>query len=167
MRWRLTHRGDRRARELADRHYNRQRIGTAMFVPPGRVVVLTAPGLVWATSWPYAEYVKHEWAGAWINSLFRKEAPGLASEWILEAIAATRFIWGEPPPLGCVTFVDPTKIRHKRDPGRAYLRAGFRRVGRTLTRGYLAFQLLPEAMPPPDCPLGATLPLIRSTDARD
>lgn len=38
--WRLSWRADPRARPLADRHYNRQRIGAAQFVPPGRCLVL-------------------------------------------------------------------------------------------------------------------------------
>ena len=40
MIWQQSHRGDPRARELADRHYNRQKPGTPQFVPPGRCCVL-------------------------------------------------------------------------------------------------------------------------------
>lgn len=32
--WRLSWRADPRALPLADRHYNRQKIGSAQFVPP-------------------------------------------------------------------------------------------------------------------------------------
>jgi hypothetical protein len=42
MIWRLSHRADPFARLIADRHYNRQKIGTPQFVPPGRCMVLTA-----------------------------------------------------------------------------------------------------------------------------
>ncbi len=53
---------------------------------------------------------------------------------------------GEPPALGMVTFVDASKVRRKRDPGRCYIRAGFRRVG--FTQGGLhALQLLPADWP--------------------
>jgi hypothetical protein len=63
-------------------------------------------------------------------------------------VAATLAHYGPPPALGMVTFVNAAKVRHKRDPGRCYLRAGFRRVG--LTKGGLvALQLLPEDMPAP------------------
>lgn len=101
------------------------------------------------TSFPIAEYVRHEWAGAWLCSAFRNEMQDelLSSDLILEAIAATRAEFGEPPDLGMITFVDASKVRRKRDPGRCFLRAGFRAVGRTKTRGFLAFQLLPEGMP--------------------
>lgn len=140
---------------LADRHYNRRKHGSPQFVPPGRnLCFVTLDGLaVWTTSWPFAEYVKHEWAGAWVNSIFRNEGPHLSSELIREAIACTRSTW-DPPDLGIVTFVDAAKVRRKRDPGRCYRRAGFDHVGYT-KGGLLAFQLLPDAMPDPLVPLGA------------
>ena len=161
MIWRLANRFDPVGADLADRHYNRRAIGSPQFVPPGRCVVLVSTDnkAVWVTSWPFAEYVKHEWAGAWVNSLFRNEGAGLSSELIREAIAATRSIWPEPPPLGIVTFVDAGKVRRKRDPGRCYLRAGFTRIGET-KGGLLAFQMLPEDMPEPAAPIGAQPALI-------
>ena len=148
MRWAESHRFDARALPLADRHYNRQKVGSPQFVPPGRCVVLLTRGAdaLWVTSWPFAEYVRHAWPGAWINSLFRNESAHLASELIREAVAATRSIFGEPPPMGVVTFVDASKVRRKRDPGRCYVRAGFKHVGMT-KGGLLAFQLLPAEMP--------------------
>lgn len=60
----------------------------------------------------------------------------------------TRSQFGEPPTNGMVTFIDEGKIRHKRDPGRCYLRAGFKAVGRTKDADLLVLQLLPEDMPP-------------------
>jgi hypothetical protein len=104
------------------------------------------------TSWPLADYVKHAWAGAWINSTFRNEGAGLSSELIREAVAATRWYYGDPPTLGMVTFVDALQVRHKRDPGRCYLRAGFKRVGMT-KGGLIALQLCPSDMPEPEGPL--------------
>lgn len=145
MSWQISHRADPRARELADRHYNRRKVGSPQFVPPGRCVVLWQPNAFWITSWPYAEYVKHAWAGAWVNSAFRNEGAGLSSELIREAVACTRSIW-EPPALGIVTFVDASKVKKKRDPGRCYMRAGFEHVGYT-KGGLIALQMLPGAMP--------------------
>ena len=147
--WCLSWRGDARARRLADRHYSRQHRGAAQFVPPGRCLVLLTPcaRALWVTSWPYAAYVKHAWAGAWVCTLFRNEGAGLSSALISAAVAATRALW-EPPPLGIVTFIDPGKVRHKRDPGRCFLRAGWERVGET-RGGLLVLQLRPAAMPPP------------------
>jgi hypothetical protein len=73
MQWRISDRADPEARALADRHYNRQKPGTPQFVPPGRCLVLVCDKAFWVTSWPFAEYTKHAWAGAWVCSAFRNE----------------------------------------------------------------------------------------------
>ncbi len=147
--WTLSWRADPRAVPLADRHYNRQKIGAPQFVPPGRCVVLLSEhaDALWVTSWPLAEYVKHQWPGAWINSLFRREGGLLASDLIREAVSITRGIWPQIPPLGMVTMVDPHKVPGT-NPGYCYLKAGFRRVGKT-KGGLLVYQMLPEDMPLP------------------
>ncbi len=158
-RWRLSWRADPAARAIADRHYNRQKIGAAQFVPPGRCLVLLADdeSALWVTSWPMAEYVQHAWAGAWVCSCFRNEGDHLASELIREAIAITRWRWPDVPPLGMVTFVDrhavrPTKVRGQNVWGYTYRKAGFGDVGET-QGGLLALQLLPKDMPAPMEPL--------------
>lgn len=157
MIWEKSYRADPRARELADRHYNRQKVGASGFVPPGRCLVLYAETRTgkafWVTSFPFAEYVKHAWAGAWVCSAFRNENAGVASEMIIEAVSATRAYFGEPPPQGMITFIDRKKVkpiytRGKETWGRTYEIAGFKRVGET-KGGLLALQLLPENMPPP------------------
>ena len=158
--WHLSYRADPVARALADRHYNRQSPGASQFVPPGRCLVLTAPQALWVTSWPLAQFVQHAWAGAWVNSLFRREGGDvLASEMIRQAVAATRWRWPEVPDLGMVTFVDASQVRHKRDPGRCYRHAGFRRVGHT-KGGLVAWQMLPDEMPEPEPPLGSQSTLL-------
>lgn len=150
MNWRLSHRADPRALPLADRHYNRQKIGSPQFVPPGRCIVLLTEGAtaLWTTSWPFAEYVKHRWPGAWVNSLFRNEHRELhlSSDLIMEAVAITRGIWPKVPELGMVTFINREEVRPKRDPGRCYLRAGFEYDGET-EGGLVAVRLRPEKMP--------------------
>jgi hypothetical protein len=154
MLWRKSHRAEPAGAGLADRHYNRQKIGSAQFVPPGgcAVFLTVTEDALWVTSTPIAEYVQHAWAGAWVNSLFRNESPHLSSELITQALAASRWVLGEPPELGIVSFVDAEKIRHKRDPGRCYRRAGWDHVGFT-KGGLYAFQLLPEAWPEAAAPL--------------
>jgi hypothetical protein len=155
MRWRISYRNDDRARPLADRHYNRQKVGSPGFVPPGRCLVLLSDDelAVWVTSWPDARYVQHAWAGAWVNSLFRREGGDRASELIRSAVAASCSIW-TPPQLGLVTFVDPSRVpgvmvRGRRVCGYCYQRAGFEHVG--FTKGGLwAWQLLPAKMPQPE-----------------
>lgn len=155
--WTVTDKYGREARQLADRHYNRQRPGSPQFVPPGRSVVLDHPRALWVTSWP--EFAQHAWAGAWVCTVFRNEGAGLSSELIRQAVAATRHQLGEPPALGMITFVDPAAVRHKRDPGRCFLRAGFVRVGLTRERQRVVLQLLPGLMPAAEEPLGLTLAL--------
>lgn len=156
MVWHLSHRADQKARVLADRHYNRQKIGTPQFVPPGRCMVLLSDDerAFWVTSWPFAEYVKHAWPGAWVCSAFRNERgiEGEGSELIREAVAATRAFFGEPPLLGMITFVDPEKVkpafrRGEKFWGYSYWKAGFKCVGKTKADLW-AFQMLPSEMPP-------------------
>ncbi len=118
------------------------------------------------TSWPFAEYVRHEWAGAWVCSCFRNEngydrkhKDGyLSSELILQAVAATRWyclnVWmcGEPE-RGFITFVDASKVRSK-EPGTCYRASGWEQVGYTKQRGLLALSLPIDRMPEPACPHG-------------
>jgi hypothetical protein len=163
MIWHLSHRADPEVVPIADRHYNRQKIGSPQFVPPGRCVVLKAGtreqlrtrytgGAFWITSWPFAEYVKHEWAGAWVCSAFRNEGAGLSSDLIIEAIAITCGIW-VPPDLGMITMVNEAKTYRGRSkgsqPGKCFIDAGFVHVGKTKKDNLDVFQLLPTAMPEP------------------
>lgn len=147
--WVRSHRADPQVVSLADRHYNRQKIGSPQFAPPGRCLVLKTRELdaFWITSYPFAQYVRHAWAGAWVCSAFRNEGATLSSELIREAVACSLGEWPVPD-LGMITFVDTKKTRKKRDPGRCYLRSGFKNVGFT-KGGLVALQLLPCDMPPP------------------
>lgn len=157
--WQLAHRATKAARMIADRHYSRQKVGSSQFVPPGRCLVLMTPeaDAYWVTSWPFAEYVKHAWAGAWICSAFRNESPHLSSLMIREAVAITRWYFGAAPePHGMISFIDTTKVRKKRDFGRCYLRAGWSRVEDS-KGGLITMQLLPVLMPDPMVPIGGTV----------
>lgn len=146
--WQPSHRFDARGALIADRHYNRRKVGSPQFVPPGRCVVFRhADDALWVTSWPFAEFVRHAWAGAWVNSLFRNESDRLASELITEAVAHTRALW-DPPESGIVSFVDADKVQRSREPGRVYRIAGWTRVGST-KGGLVTYQLRPEDMPDP------------------
>jgi hypothetical protein len=181
VRWTLASRGNVGARMIADRHYNRRKVGASGFAPPGQIVVLRCERALWISIWSRPEYVDHRWPGAWLNSTFRNEGAGLSSELILEACAATCSVWGAPPeidtppvvgigpsraPVSLISFVDPSKVRHKRDPGRCYLRAGFDRIGET-KGGHgrpplIVFGLASAKCPPPSAPLGAQFSLFRS-----
>lgn len=166
--WTLSHRAAPAARALADRHYNRQSVGAAGFVPPGRCLVLTHGDPVtafWVTSWPFAEYTKHRWAGAWVCSAFRREGGARASDLILSAIAATRAAMGDPPALGMITFIDRTKVAPIRERGRdvwgrTYRLAGFEDDGES-RGGLLCLRLPPERMPPAVAAVGSQAGLFR------
>jgi hypothetical protein len=167
MDWHLTNRANPSARAIADRHYNRQKVGAEQFVPPGRCVVLVIPDVAfWITSWPFAEYVKHAWAGAWVCSAFRNERRDLhlSSSLIVSALACTRWLWN-PPAQGMITFVDPDKTTHKRDPGRCFRKAGFHVSGTmpccadkpgATDGGLVALHMADVQIPDPQQPLGAT-----------
>jgi hypothetical protein len=161
MPWVRTSRADARAAALADRHYSRKTVGAAQFVPPGRCLVLLteAADALWVSSWPYTQYVKHAWAGAWLCSLFRNESAYLSSDLIRWAVSATCFLWGPAPEQGIITFVDPTKVRKKRDWGRCYRRAGWQQVGYT-RNGLVVLQQRPCDMPAPVPACGVQLPLL-------
>ncbi len=166
--WRRSHRADRPSRLIADRHYNRQKVGTTQFVPPGRCLVLRSDDdlSLWVTVWP--KFAQHDWVGAWMNTCFRREGgEHQASTMIRAAVAATLSLWPDPPDQGMVTFVDRSKVRSKRNPGYCYLKAGFTHVGFT-RKGLWVLQMLPEEMPDP---LAALVPhgqldLATQTDPR-
>lgn len=154
MRWVMSHRFDRCALPLADRHYSRQKIGTPQFVSPGRNVVLLTDcaRALWVTSWP--RYARHRWQGAWVCTLFRNEGAGLATELIEQAISATIAHFGEPPPLGMITFiapkfVKPTMVHGKAVYGWTFRKVGFVEIGHTLVHKRVVLQLTPDRMPEP------------------
>lgn len=159
MNWEMSHHHHTAVLPLADVHYSRQKPGTNQFVAPGSCVVLMAvdwealePYALWVTL--FSKFAKHAWADAWVNSFFRLEGgSALASDLIRQAVAATRAVWGPPPAGGMVSFIDASKIRKKRDPGRCYRKAGFTHVGET-PKGLLVMQMKASEMPPPEDPKG-------------
>ena len=154
MHWYLSHRADPLVKRLADRHYNRQNPDSPQFVPSGRCVVLRTAlsDAFWVTLAPYAQYVRHRWAGAWTCTAFRNEGSILSSVLISQAVAASLFILKTPPALGFVTFVDPSKVRSS-NPGCCFKKAGWQFVGHSKS-GLPALQLLPERFPSANPPFG-------------
>ncbi len=153
--WESSHRADPRARVLADRHYNRQKIGTPQFVPPGRCCVLLSTNhrAFWITSWPFGQYVKHAWPDWWVCSAFRSEDAGIASDLIRDAVAASAWHWAPLDWPGIVTFIDrrkvkPVRVRGKDMWGWTWLKAGFEIAGET-KGGLLALTMSAERMPDP------------------
>lgn len=140
--WQEVLRCDAAARALADEHYPRQTKGAAEFMPPGTTfVLLTADErAVWGV-------VENRYRGRfyWRVSIFRNTGRRLSSYLIRAATRLTRERWrtrhGTKAHLR--TEVDPRRVRHKRDPGRCFLRAGWRCVGVSKShrhRGALVFE---------------------------
>lgn len=155
MVWEVRNRADKDCLKLADRHYNRQKIRTPQFVPPGRCLVLYTENesgkAFWVTSFQYPEYVKHDWPNAWVCSAFRNEGAGLSSDLILQAIAVTHAHFGEPPENGMITFINrdkvkPTMVHGEKTWGFVYRKAGFEYVGETGS-GLMCLQLRKDKMP--------------------
>lgn len=131
MTWEQVTKFDARAAELADRHYSRQRPGSAQFMPPGRTLaLLTHDG---RALWCVALNLSPRGGYRWRCTLFRNEGAGLSSNLIREATALTLSLWperyGHLPAVPLTTEVDPTKVRRKRDFGRCFLRAGWTAIG--------------------------------------
>lgn len=157
MRWERTWRADPRAATLADGHYSRKSPGTDQFAPPGRCLPLItccdeAPGAdaLWVSTAQRLEYNAHAFGDVWICTIFRNVGRHLSSELIVEATAATRARWGDPPPGGWITFVDARKIRSQ-NPGYCFACAGWTKLReRTKDRGLIVYHLAPELHPPPE-----------------
>jgi hypothetical protein len=71
--------------------------------------------------------------------VFRNEGPVRSSELIMASNAVARRRW---PGERLYTYVDPGKVRHKRDPGRCFLKAGYRKCGITKS-GKIVLEIVP------------------------
>lgn len=138
-RWRQVKRCDPRALGIVDGtalglppHYSRRTPGSAEFLTVGKTMVLITDDE--RAVWGVIEHDDPRGNRVWRNTMFRNEGAGLSSALIAEATHLTLSYWARNYgfPAGDVwlrTEIDPTKVRHKRDPGRCYLKAGWRRVG--------------------------------------
>lgn len=129
-RWQVVTRCDARARLLADRHYSRQTPGAQEFMANGKtLVMITEDG---RAVWGAIENRPPNPPGAaprWRVSIFRNEGAGLSSDLIREATDKTLEYWsrhyGGTPRAPLTTEINPEKVRHKRDPGRCFRKAGW------------------------------------------
>lgn len=143
--WHKVSRRDPRARELADRHYSRQTPGAAGFMASGKTLVLMTCDA--AALWGAIENLDPAGGRRWRCSIFRNESPIRSSDLIVEATARTYAYWrrhyGGLPAVPLTTEVNPDRVKRKRDPGRCFLRAGWRRVD--VRRGLVVLQAPPPA----------------------
>lgn len=160
--WSISYQSDPIALKIADRHYSRQSPGSKRFMPPGRQLVLlsTLGDAVFGVSWPFSKYVNRARPTAYLCTIFRNEGPTLSSTLIREALGWTRWKWPEMPEDGMITLINAAKVRHKRDPGRCFLKAGFVPDGHT-KNGLILLRCAPSDFPDPIEPIGEqiTMPI--------
>jgi len=140
--WHLVSETDPRALALVDGthrltegpHYSRQNPASPTFTGNGAsMVMVTGDGMaVWSVIHQRV-VASTEWR--WRCNVFRRVGGGRASDLIRFATEATRIglrrRYGALPAVPLTTEVDPKKVRHKRDPGRCFIRAGWRVIGTT------------------------------------
>ena len=154
--WKVSNRFDPIARDIADRHYNRRKVGSPRFCPAGAMSGLLASDhtAFWVTSWPFGEYVKST-RGQALGCVARFVTRASAQTLDLiraAAIAATRTKYGEPPDKGMVElFINRKFVRPYITPkgkeiyGQTFRPGRFHAVSET-KGGLLALRLFPMDM---------------------
>lgn len=129
-RWLLAERGafDPCGRRLADRHYNRRKIGAPQFAPPGQRFVLITPDCrgVWCWWRPHPASGIRAMNGldGWTCTIFRNESSALSSALVIDAECAVGALGHECGPDGMLTYVEDTKIKST-NPGYCFKSAGW------------------------------------------
>lgn len=109
------------------RHYTaRERRKVFQFVGPGEKEVLITVDAMALFVW--RKFISDAGEAGVNCAVFRNEGPVRSSELIL---AADTVAWSRWPGERLYTYVDPLKVRHKRDPGRCFVRAGYSKCGMT------------------------------------
>ena len=130
--WQRTTKFDAHAAALADRHYNRRKVGSPQFMPPGETVVLiTADALAlfgWWRPHPSSGLRALNGLDGWTCSIFRNEGRYRSSDLILAA--ETELVAAEKScgPDGLLTYVWRAKVLSV-NPGYCFKCAGYRRIG--------------------------------------
>ncbi len=124
--------GDPTGMAIFMRHYTaRERRKVFQFVGPGEKEVLITEDARALFVW--RKFISDAGEEGVNCAVFRNEGSeaGQSSDLILAAIEVARRRW---PTERLYTYVNPSKVRHKRDPGRCFLRAGFRKMRRNQKR---------------------------------
>ncbi len=145
--------GDPVARELFRRHYSynvrRDQMSLfpgpkdrnyMLFVGPGeKTVLITADG---KAMFVWRKFISMDKQPGVNNAIFRNEgsAAGKAQDLIR---AADEIAWQRWPGERLYTYVDPGKVRTKKNPGHCFIMAGYRQCGVTKS-GLLIFEKLPK-----------------------
>jgi hypothetical protein len=134
--------GNDTARAIFDNHYSRRHYADGrkplLFVGPGQKLVLITPDALAVFVW--LKFISMDHQEGVSCAVFRNEGAALSSDLIR---AAAAIAWERWPGERLYTYVNPGKIRHKRDPGRCFLRAGWRHYGWT-KRGLRILEIRPQ-----------------------
>lgn len=132
--------GNVSALSLFLRHYTaKQTRKISQFVGPGEKLLLLTADARALFAWRAERYRLDGQQGV-NNPVFRNEGSDAGSSSSLIR-AANEEAWRKWPGERLFTFVDAKKIRHKRDPGRCFIRAGYRQCGESKS-GLLIFECL-------------------------
>lgn len=136
--------GNDTARNIFDGHYSRYFYADGrkpkLFVGPGEKLVLITPDARALFVWRKFRSADGQHG---VNcAVFRNEGSQRSSDLIR---AADEIAWERWPGERHYTYVDPRKVRHKRDPGRCFIRAGWKECGVTKKRKLLIFEINPPA----------------------
>lgn len=126
---------------IFQRHYTaRARRKIFQCVGPGEKTLLLTPDALAFFAW--RKFISDAGEMGVNCAIFRNEgsAAGRSSDLIRSAAAIA---WARWPGERLYTYVDPKHTRRKRDPGRCFLRAGWRHVGWT-PRGLRVLHAMPE-----------------------
>jgi hypothetical protein len=127
--WYLTKDGDPACLELYERHYSayQYRDGRvrSLFCGPGEKIVLRTFNADAFFVW--RRFIDASGQQGVNCAAFRNESPILASELVRQADAIADFAW---PSARHYTYVNEAKVQSS-NPGFCFLRAGWRRCGRT------------------------------------
>lgn len=120
--------GNMTARAIFDGHYSRHRYKDGrkpkLIIGPGEKMLLVSPDALAVFAW--RKFISDAGQDGVNCAIFRNEGAGLSSALIIEA---DRLAWERWAGERLYTYVDPKRTRHKRDPGRCFLRAGWRHAG--------------------------------------
>jgi hypothetical protein len=134
MYWRIVSKCDRFAASFAAPHYSIAKPLSAELGPPGQKIVMMGEDgkALWGSHRP-APWAKRTHGVKRMDNfsghscfIFRNDGGPQSSGIIRQAVAITAIEWNL---ASFITYVAIEKVRRKRDPGRCFVKAGFRRIG--------------------------------------
>ena len=121
--------GNPTAMAIFKRHYSARKCRKIeQFIGPGeKMALLTADA---RALFGWRKFISDNDQTGINCTVFRNEgtSAGKSSDLILSAM---QIAWKRWPGERLYTYVDPSAVRHKRDPGRCFLKAGWRKCGET------------------------------------